>query len=139
MNQEQPINELEKMMMAAHAGTVHVHAVLDLLGRSKIAVLMDQKIAAAPPGAQLTPLVLQDKDGHFALIAFTAKERAAAQAWRFPEFPVVELVDAGWMLQGVQDHVGLALNPASAWGIGLPADGLKQWKEDRLRREKRRP
>lgn len=124
----EPLNELELQLERASRGHVIPELFAAVLADSSFWVLADKEMTPGVWDFAATPLVITDEAGSDALVAFSHPSRAAGWAEHFPSHPHLMLVDMQWLLGGIPDGVGVAINLGWSVSLALPPDRLGELK-----------
>ena len=118
-----PHNDLEKQLVAVHAGELAADAfVTRLLDEQVFMPVHDEKntIKGFQRSTQAQPLIVADEDGTRVLLLFTSPERAKPFLEDFPEFRGGLLTEFSWVLRRLGGGFPISLNPG--WDIGMDFD-----------------
>ncbi len=113
-------NALEDALADGQAGKTSTEDFLGILVKSQVFVPSRQKVQA--DGAGLAPLVLEQEGKPFVAI-FSSLERAKAAAAP-PAYCLQIVCDA--LLPRLPRGYGLVINPGSALGLQIDADGVQK-------------
>lgn len=112
----EPLNDLERALVAALQNQIPVAAFVQTLLSAKVYVLTQKEIkAGATWDHSATPMVLADSQKTPFLALFTAAERSAAWTQRQTTYSFGLSTDFVGLLQGMAPELGIVINP------GLPA------------------
>jgi hypothetical protein len=112
----EPLNDLERALVAALQNQMPVPAFVQALLNARVYVLTDKQIQTGTVWDQgATPMVLADAKKTPFLAIFTAPERSAAWAQRQTAYGFGLSTNFVGLLQGMAPDMGIVINP------GLPA------------------
>ncbi len=116
----QPRNELEHLLVQVHGGQVTPEDFVSrLLGLQVFMPVKDEKhaIAGFQRSTKAEPLVIQDEEGHRALVVFSAPEQAKEILAAHPDYSGGLLTEFSWVLQRMGGGLGITLNPGLELGF----------------------
>lgn len=120
-------NPLEAILLDAQLGQVKPSRLFDLLCASQVFVMLNQPLGAGGAWVEGTELLVLEGPERAPVIAvFTAPERAVMWRGIATGFDHGLLVDFRWVLGGIVNDVGIALNPGSEVGLEMSADMVKK-------------
>ena len=122
--------DLESSLSAARDGEKSIAEFLEELFQSQIVVLLDKEIGENGhwnPSA--VPLILSDPAGISMLAIFTSLDRAAPWVTQYPSHPHALLVDFSWVVKGIRNDVGIAINPGYELGAEINPETTAQIRE----------
>ncbi|MCZ8250983.1 MAG: SseB family protein [Hylemonella sp.] len=125
----EPLNDLERALVAALQNQMPVPAFVQTLLRSRVYLLTEKPIPAGEawhPGA--TPMVLADARKTPYLAIFTAPERSTAWAQRQTSYGCGLSTDFSGVLQGMASDLGIVINPGLPAGFELQPATVAQLK-----------
>lgn len=121
MNQPfEPLNELERDLVAAQQNQMPVTGFLQTLQASKVFILIDRE-----PGPRnvwdsgAAPMVLSNAGKTPFLALFTAPERAGEWSKRQTAFSVGLSTDFASLLEGMAPDLGIVINPGLQVGFEM--------------------
>ncbi len=124
-----PHNDLEKQLVAVHAGELSADAFMSrLLDEQVFMPVQDEKnlIKGFQRSTQAQPLVVEDEDGTRILVLFTSPERAKPFLEDFPDFRGGLLVEFAWVVRRLGGGFPISLNPGLDVGLDFDADMVAQ-------------
>lgn len=126
-----PASELERKLLDAKNGKPQVEALMRELVASQVYILMDKNPRQSGAWDHSTsPLILSSSGGIPVLAVFTNPGHALAWNTQYPKYDFTMQVDFAWLLKGVADGVGVAINPGSPDGMEIAPSGVEQLKKD---------
>jgi hypothetical protein len=129
----EPVNELERALVAALQNQLPVAAFVQTLRRSTVYILSDKALPSGGLWGQgATPMVLADANKTPFLAIFTAPERSAAWTQRQTTFGCGLSTDFAGLLQGMAPDQGLVINPGLAAGFELQPATVAQLRAQAL-------
>lgn len=126
----EPINDLERGLLAAQQGETDSLTFLEQLARSQVALLVDQEFADTEHPEGVRPLVLEGAAGEGLLAVFTAPARGYPMTEQNPAFAFAVEVSFAWAVHATWAGMGIVVNPG--WGVGLtlPPESVQRMKGD---------
>lgn len=125
----QPMNELERDMLAARQGNLSQDTLLQHLLDAQIVVLLDQDIPETGWHDDISLLMLNNPTGAPVLAVFTTLERAIPWSGSESPFKYAIHTDCGWLVQRMAPDIGMAVNPGSPLGFELAPSAIEQLKD----------
>ena len=116
----EPRNDIEQLLAEVLAGTVEPETFAQRLMDMQVFMpVKDEKhqIAGFQRTSQAEPLVLEDDDGHSALIVFSGPDRAKDFLADFPDYSGGLLTEFSWILRRMSADLNIALNPGLELGF----------------------
>lgn len=111
---------LESSLAAAHEGRKPVTDFLEELFQSRVIVLVDKEVGDDGRWApSASPLILDDPAGTSMLAMFTSRDRADRWTEHSRSHPYPVLVDFSWVIRGIRNDLGIAINPGHALGAEI--------------------
>jgi hypothetical protein len=121
----QPRNNLEQLLVEALDESVSPeNFATRIIDMQVFMPVHDEKhkIAGFQSSTQAEPLVLEDDEGHRALIVFSAPEHAKEFLSQYEGYSGGLLTELSWILQRMSDDIGIALNPGMELGFDFDPD-----------------
>ncbi len=130
MNQPfEPLNDLERALVAALQNQVPVATFVQTLRASKVYILVERE--TGPDGvwnSSTAPMVLANSAKTPFAAVFTAPERSEAWARRQTTFRFGLTTDFGDLLQGMAPDLGIVVNPGLHAGFEMQPATVAQLK-----------
>jgi hypothetical protein len=126
---EEPQDDLERMVVEARAGRVPIRDLVERLFASELCVLLDREV----PGVMASgtsPLVVKKSDGTELVAVFSTLARATPVARRVETHKFCLLVSARWLLGSMDRRFGLVLNPGDSITFEMTASGLESGRRE---------
>ncbi|MFO7859247.1 MAG: SseB family protein [Ectothiorhodospiraceae bacterium] len=113
----EPVNELERALLAAQDGEMDQVSFLEQLAAAQVSILVDQEFADTEHPEGVRPLVLEGPEGESLLAVFTAPARGYPMTEQNPDFAFAVEVSFPWAVHATWSGMGVVVNPG--WGVGL--------------------
>jgi hypothetical protein len=110
----EPRNELEHLLLDMIRMEVDPEeSAQRLIDMQVFMPVKDEKhqIAGFQRSTQAEPMVLEDDEGHRAVILFSAPERAKDFLTQFPDYSGGLLTEFSWVLRRMGENMSIAINP----------------------------
>ncbi|HEX8978913.1 MAG TPA: SseB family protein [Parasulfuritortus sp.] len=110
----EPRNELEHLLLDMISMEADPEASAQRLINMQVFMpVKDEKhqIAGFQRSTQAEPMVLEDDEGHRAVILFSAPERAKDFLSQFPDYSGGLLTEFSWVLRRMGENMSIAINP----------------------------
>jgi hypothetical protein len=129
VNRFVPVNELEDALVRVYSDQSQLGVFAMKLFASRVVVLSRQE-PGKPRGEPIALLVIRGASGVPALAVFTSLDRTAPWIKRAGEYRHAATVDAASVLRSAPPGCGVAINPGWAFGLEVPAAGLRRLVSD---------
>lgn len=125
-----PVNRLEQVLLETQQGRLPPSRLFETLVDSQVFVMVSQTLGEDGQWLENTRmLVLENEAGAPLIAVFSAPERSIMWHEVATGFGHGLLVDFRWVLGGVVDEVGIALNPGSEVGVELAPNMVKKLRD----------
>ena len=124
-----PSNDLEKSLLAAQEETLSGETFMHTLMQSMLYMPIheDQAIGHIQLNRLAKPLTIETETGEQLLVLFTSPERAKTFVKNYPGYTEGGLLtEFSWILQRLDNGMGISINPGWPVGIDLEANLLGQ-------------
>jgi hypothetical protein len=128
MNKFEARNELERKLEALHDGLLSETDFLGQLVDTEIFMPIQDDTTAQgiQRSTSAKPLVVEDESGTPVMLLFTSPERAKPVVREFPGFGGGLLTEFKWVLEKLDDGVGVSINPTLEIGYDIEPASVKQ-------------
>jgi hypothetical protein len=124
-----PENALERCLVNTQTGHLPESALMEEFLTAEIFILVDRDVAAAGRlDGSAAPLVLTNAAGRPVLAMFTAPRRASPWAERYADYRFGLLTPFKQLLEGLDQGVGVVINPGWEYGLEMSPAYLEQLK-----------
>lgn len=130
-NEFEARNDLERKLEALHDGLMSEADFLKALVAAEIFMPIQDNTTSS--GIQLStsakPLVVEDESGIPVMLLFTSPERAKPVVREFPGYGGGLLTEFKWVLEKMDEGVGVSLNPVLEIGYDIEPATVKKLQE----------
>lgn len=121
-------NELERKLEALHDGKLSEADFLSQLIDAEIFMPIqdDSTAQGIQRSTRAKPLVVEDESGIPVMLLFTSPERAKPVVREFPGFGGGLLTEFKWVLEKIDEGVGVSLNPVLELGYDIEPATVKK-------------
>jgi hypothetical protein len=120
-------NDLERKLEALHDGNLSEADFLrDLINAEIFMPIQDNTSAGIQLSTSAKPLVVEDESGIPVMLLFTSPERAKQVVKEFPGFGGGLLTEFKWVLEKMDEGVGVSLNPVLEIGYDIEPETVKK-------------
>jgi len=120
-------NDLERKLEALHDGEMSEADFLIALIKAEIFMpIQDNTTSGIQLSTSAKPLVVEDESGIPVMLLFTSPERAKAVVREFPGYGGGLLTEFKWVLEKMDEGVGVSLNPVLEIGYDIEPATVKK-------------
>ena len=120
-------NDLERKLEALHDGEMSEADFLNALIKAEIFMpIQDNTTSGIQLSTSAKPLVVEDESGVPVMLLFTSPERAKPVVREFPGYGGGLLTEFKWVLEKMDEGVGVSLNPVLEIGYDIEPATVKK-------------
>lgn len=119
---------LEQLLEATCQNKMQMDVFLNQFINNQVMVLLNQDPGNPPQLNQLSPVTFNYQDGRQYMVTFTSPDRVKPFVEKYPQFQHAIGMHVGFLIQSINNGVGIAVNPGSTVGFEWHAPGVQEAK-----------
>ncbi|MDX1961825.1 MAG: SseB family protein [Pirellulales bacterium] len=121
---------LEQLLEAACTNKMQMEVFLNQFINNHVLVLLNEDPGNPPQMNKISPVTFNRGDGQQYVVTFTSAERVKPFVEQFPQFKHALGMHAGFIVQSLNNNIGIAVNPGCPIGFEWHAPGVQQAKSN---------